>query len=187
MSGRDIWVICQNGIMCVKKDEWESVWEHIHMLTHSCLHVLRYVLCVTLTEKRENPTGNPHHQWHSHAARVLQNSLRRDEYSRSNDRPNDDRDSSEQGHLLPQFHLLLGGHGVGVSIWIERVFLSKITRSWNPVGMGNWHSPSGHLVCSLTNTHTLTQSVAFLPLPVAHERPECKVFSQQTYDMLWQD
>lgn len=167
--------------VCEKRWMGVCVWDHMHMLTHSCLHMLRYVLCVTLTEKRENPTGNPHHQWHSHAARVLQNSLRRDEYSRSNDRPNDDRDSSEQGHLLPQFHLLLGGYGVGVSIWIERVFLSKITWSWIPVGMGNWHSPSGHLVRSLTNTHTLT-----LPVALAHKRPEWKVFSQQTSDTLWQ-
>lgn len=129
------------------------MWEHMYILTHSCLQMFRYVLCVTLTEKRENPTGNPHHQWHSHAARVLQNSLWRDKYPRSNDCPNDDRDSSEQGHFLPQFHLLLGGSGVGVSIWIERVFLSKITWSWIPVGMGNWHSPSGHLARSQTHTH----------------------------------
>jgi len=123
--------------------------------------VRAYAHVNTLTKKRENPTGNPHHQWHSHTARVLQNSLRRDEYSRSNDRPDDDRDSSEQGHLLSQFHLLLGGSSVGVSIWFERAFLSIITWSRIPVGMGNWHSPSGHPVHS--QTHWLSHSQCSVP------------------------
>lgn len=133
------------------------VWEYMHML--ACLHTTRCVcvlFSVTLTKKRENPTGDPYHEWHSHAARVFQNSLRRDEYSRTNDCPNDYGDSPEQGHLFLQFHLLLGGVSLGVFICSERFFLSEIALRWNPLG----HSLSGHLIYKLQHNcaHTFAHS-----------------------------
>lgn len=58
-----------------------------------------------LTKQGQQATSKPHQQGHSHTARVLQDSLWWDEDPGSDDGPDDHGDTSEQGHLLPQFHL----------------------------------------------------------------------------------
>lgn len=60
-----------------------------------------------LTKKGQDPTDRPDHERQSHAARVLQHALGRDEDPRAYDGANDDGDAPQQGDLLLQHHFLL--------------------------------------------------------------------------------